>query len=76
MILCLEYDKFGGHRPAKYIAKRDATMKDTNYCSMRSRFNPDLKYFATNLDEKSVDEEHILALFKDKEYRAKCFVEL
>ena len=65
IVLCKEYDKYGNRDPAHYIVKKDSTASDLRWLNLRQRFNPELHYYATILDEKGVDDETILRLFED-----------
>lgn len=68
LILCMEKDK-NKNRPTAYsIVKRSVENKDINFCAMRSRFNPELRYYVTRLDEQQNDEE-ILSMFRQNKYR-------
>lgn len=66
MILCKEYDKYRGRGTIHYIAARNVTGRDLQLLSLRSRLNPELKYYATRLDE-TMSENEVLLLFKSKE---------
>lgn len=64
VILCIEYDKYGGKQPIMYVVKRNAKTNDFIYLAQRSIFSPELNYYATKMDEKGVKEETIMHLFK------------
>ena len=68
LILCMEKDKYKNRRPVYSIVKRSVENRDINFLAMRCRFNPELGYYITRLDEKKTDEE-IMALFRQRKYR-------
>ncbi len=73
-ILCKENDKYKSRRPKYYIVQ--STAKNLiDKLSIRSRLNPELEYYVTEIDETVPDEE-LLLLFKDKKYRRKCFTQI
>ena len=65
IVLCKEYDKYGNRDPAHYIVKKRFDRLRFEELNLRQRFNPELHYYATILDEKGVDDETILRLFED-----------
>lgn len=67
-IVCMEIDKSGDNPPAYYIVSHNATGRELQVLGFRGRFNPELHYYATRLDEKHTDEE-ILKLFKQRYFR-------
>lgn len=67
-ILCMEKDKMHCRGAKYYIVKHNATSKDVGFCAMRSRFNPELRYYVTLFNEEKTDEE-ILAMFRQRKYR-------
>lgn len=68
LILCMEKDKYKNRRPVYSIVKRSVENRDINFLAMRCRFNPELGYYITRLDEEKTDEE-IMALFRQRKYR-------
>ena len=72
-IVCKEYDKYGNRKSITYIVKRNATGKDINLLSLRSRLNPELQYYATNIDKT---DEEILHLAKTKPLKEPLFVRI
>lgn len=74
MILCEEFDKYKNREPVYYIVKRNITNDDLCCATLRNRFNPELNYYVTTLDEQTIDgrmisEIAILNLFKKEENR-------
>lgn len=68
LILCMEKDKYKNRRPVYSIVKRSVENRDINFFAMRCRFNPELGYYITRLDEEKTDEE-IMAMFRQNKYR-------
>lgn len=68
LILCMEKDKYKNRRPVYSIVKRSVENRDINFLAIRCRFNPELGYYITRLDEEKTDEE-IMALFRQRKYR-------
>ena len=68
LILCMEKDKYKNRRPVYSIVKRSVENRDINFLALRCRFNPELGYYITRLDEEKTDEE-IMALFRQRKYR-------
>lgn len=68
LILCIEKDKYKNRRPVYSIVKRSVENRDINFFAMRCRFNPELRYYITRLDEVKTDEE-IIAMFRQNKYR-------
>ena len=68
LILCMEKDKYKNRRPVYSIVKRSVENRDINFLAMRCRFNPELGYYITRLDEEKTDEE-IIAMFRQNKYR-------
>lgn len=68
LILCIEKDKYKNRRPVYSIVKRSVENRDINFLAMRCRFNPELWYYITRLDEEKTAEE-IMALFRQRKYR-------
>ena len=68
LILCMEKDKYKNRRPVYSIVKRSVENRDINFLAMRCRFNPELGYYITRMDEEKTDEE-IMALFRQRKYR-------
>ncbi len=68
LILCMEKDKYKNRRPVYSIVKRSVENRDINFFAMRCRFNPELRYYITRLDEEKTDEE-IIAMFRQRKYR-------
>lgn len=68
LILCMEKDKYKDRRPVYSIVKRSVENRDINFFAMRCRFNPELRYYITRLDEEKTDEE-IIAMFRQNKYR-------
>ena len=68
LILCMEKDKYKNWRPVYSIVKRSVENRDINFLALRCRFNPELGYYITRLDEEKTDEE-IMALFRQRKYR-------
>ena len=64
----MEKDKYKNRRPVYSIVKRSVENRDINFLAMRCRFNPELGYYITRLDEEKPDEE-IMALFRQRKYR-------
>lgn len=52
LILCMEKDKYKNRRPVYSIVKRSVENRDINFFAMRCRFNPELRYYITRLDEE------------------------
>lgn len=74
MLLCEEFDKYENRETLYYVVKKDVTNDDVWGATLRSRFNPELHYYVTTLDEQTVDgkmvsEIAILNLFKKEESR-------
>ncbi len=67
-ILCEEHDKYGSRRPARYILSVKVDSQIIHKLQLRMRFNPELVYYLTKLDEKRSDEE-ILAMFGNQKMR-------
>lgn len=72
-IVCCEYDKYGKQRPAIYVVKRNAEDKDITRLSLRSRFNPELEYYATAVEG---DDDYIVSMAKVKLFREPYFVRI
>lgn len=68
LILCMERDKTHRRGAAYTIVKHGVESKDISFCAMRSRFNPELRYYISCLDEEKTNDE-ILALFRQSRYR-------
>lgn len=68
LILCMEKDKYKNRRPVYSIVKRSVENRDINFLAMRCRFNPEVRYYITRLDEEKKDEE-IMTLFRQRKYR-------
>lgn len=68
LILCMEKDKYENRRPVYSIVKRSVENRDIKFLAMRCRFNPELGYYITRLDEEKTDDE-IMALFRQRKYR-------
>lgn len=68
LILCMEKDKYKNRRSVYSIVKRSVENRDINFFAMRCRFNPELRYYITRLDEEKTDEE-IMAMFRQNKYR-------
>ncbi len=68
LILCMEKDKYKNRRPVYSIVKRSVENRDINFFAIRCRFNPELRYYITRLDEEKTDEE-IIAMFRQNKYR-------
>ena len=68
LILCMEKDKYKNRRPVYSIVKRSVENLDIKFLAMRCRFNPELRYYITRLDEEKTDEE-IIAMFRQNKYR-------
>lgn len=68
LILCMEKDKYKNRRPVYSIVKRNVENRDINFFAIRCRFNPELRYYITRLDEEKTDEE-IIAMFRQNKYR-------
>lgn len=69
-IVCCERDKRGIEKPAIYVVKRNADDKDITHLSLRSRFNPELEYFATAIEG---DDVFIVSMAKAKHFREPYF---
>ena len=69
-IICREYDKHSGGRPAVYIVTRNATCQDIDRLSLRSRVNPELTYYATAING---DDDFIIAMARAKSFREPYF---
>lgn len=67
-ILCRERDKYGTRPAVSYMLPGQADEKTIRSLMLRTRFNPELVYYATRLDEKHTDKE-ILAMFKNRKMR-------
>ena len=83
ILLCEEFDKYENRETLYYVVKKDVTNDDVWGVTLRSRFNPELHYYVTILDEQTVDgkmipEKAILNLFKIEKNRknSKYFLEL
>ena len=83
ILLCEEFDKYENRETLYYVVKEDITNNDVWGATLRSRFNSELHYYVTTLDEQTVDgkmisETTILNLFKIEENRknSKYFLEL
>lgn len=72
-IVCCEHDKLGIEEPTIYIVKRNADDKDIKHLSLRSRFNPELEYYATAIKG---DDDFIVAMAKAKSFREPYFLEI
>lgn len=68
LILCMEKDKYKNRRPVYSIVKRSVENRDIKFLAIRCRFNPELRYYITRLDEEKTDEE-IMTLFRQRKYR-------
>lgn len=68
LILCMEKDKYKNRRPVYSIVKRRVENRDIKFLAIRCRFNPELRYYITRLDEEKTDDE-IMALFRQNKYR-------
>lgn len=68
LILCMEKDKYKNRRPVYSIVKRSVENRDIKFLAIRCRFNPELRYYITRLDEEKTDEE-IMAMFRQNKYR-------
>lgn len=62
IVICEEFSPAKREHIAQYIVQRDPSTAQLSYLSMRSRFNTDLSYWVTRLDETRSDKD-ILALF-------------
>lgn len=72
-ILCREINKYDEDcKPAYYIVLHEVNARDIFALNIRSRCNPELKYYATKLDDV-MDDDELLELFKKKELRAEPF---
>lgn len=69
-IICREYDKYSGGKHAIYIVTRNATGRDIDRLSLRSRVNPELTYYATAIQG---DDDFIIAMAKAKSFREPYF---
>lgn len=74
LILCMEKDKYKNRRPVYSIVKRSVENRDINLFAMRCRFNPELRYYITRLDEEKTDEE-IMAMFRQNKYRKSRYLQ-
>lgn len=74
LILCMEKDKYKNRRPVYSIVKRSVENRDINFFAMRCRFNPELRYYITRLDEEKTDEE-IMAMFRQNKYRKSRYLQ-
>lgn len=54
--------------PAQHLLPGQANNKTVRGLRLRTRFNPDLMFYTTNLDEKYTDAE-IMAIFGNKKMR-------
>ena len=72
-IICREYDKYSGGKPAVYIVTRNATGQDIDRLSLRGRVNHELTYYATAIQG---DDDFIVAMAKAKSFREPYFVEI
>ena len=68
LILCMEKDIYKNRRPVYSIVKRNVENRDIIFFAIRCRFNPELRYYITRLDEEKTDEE-IIAMFRQNKYR-------
>lgn len=69
-IICREYDKYSGGKTAVYIVTRNASGRDIDRLSLRSRLNPELTYYATAING---DDDFIVAMAKAKSFREPYF---
>lgn len=72
-IICREYDKYSGGKPAIYIVTRNATGQDIDRLSLRGRVNPELTYYATVIQG---DDDFIVAMARAKSCRKPYFEEI
>lgn len=75
VVLCREVDKFSNREVLVYKIDKEITERDIHLLRLRSRINPELKYFAMLNKIYSRDKEHIETLLKSKnyEYRIKLY---
>lgn len=66
--VCMEIDKYAGQPPLHYVVSRNVTEQMLFNLQIRSRLNPELKYYVTCL-EKDCTEQELLELFKQQKYR-------
>jgi len=59
IILCREYDKYGGRPPIVYKVECDITKVNFQVIQLRSRFNPELAYFLVLEDDWLENEDFI-----------------
>ena len=69
-IVCYEHDKQGIEKPIIYVVKRNADDKDITLLSLRSRYNPELEYYATAIEG---DDDFIVSMAKAKFLREPYF---
>lgn len=66
--VCMEIDKCAGSHPLHYVVSRNVTEQMLFNLRIRSRFNPELTYYVTRLDEDYTEQE-LLGIFKQLKYR-------
>lgn len=69
ILLCKEYDKYGDRGVAYRVVKKEPTDRDIWNAGLRSRLNPEFKYYVTTLDKDGVSDEVILMMFERKANR-------
>jgi hypothetical protein len=69
ILLCEENDKYGGQNTEYYIVKKVLGVREAHRFSLRSRINPELTYYITELDEDGVNDGAILTMFKKETSR-------
>lgn len=68
VIVCREIDKYEDRPASHYIVTKEVDDRTASFLKIRSRFNPELTYYVTRLDEDYTVQE-LLAIFNQSEYR-------
>lgn len=68
-IICREVNRYTGEIAA-YLCKKNVDGHDLSFCSLRSRANPELKYYAirTALVEDAEEWEPIQAMMREPDF--------
>ena len=68
VIVDREIDKYEDRPASHYIVTKEVDDRTARFLKIRSRFNPELTYYVTRLDEDYTEQE-LLAIFNQSEYR-------
>lgn len=68
IIVCREIDKYEDRPASHYIVTKEVDDRIASLLKIRSRFNPELTYYVTRLDEDYTEQE-LLGIFKQLKYR-------